>query len=85
MGVLKLSSNGSFSPSIYHEEPAITHGHVHAVREMISYLQSIVLPQAIRQDARLRAEGAEPAEGFKDEDAVLLDAFDASQPPKEAR
>lgn len=64
MGVLQISTRGSFKYRGTASFSAQTHGHAHAVALAIQYLSTQVLPAAIEQDHRLQAEGAEPTQGF---------------------
>jgi len=64
MGVLTISTRGSFeTPKTVHFT-AQTNGHAHAVAQAIQYLSTEVLPAAIAQDHKLQEEGASPEYGF---------------------
>ena len=76
MGMLNVSSQGSFRPAISFTTKAIDHGHAHAVKLAIKKLAEEALPAAIRQDAQLRKEGAAPNQGFLPEDIAVMDALE---------
>ena len=63
MGMVNISTGGSF-PNRSKSFGAMEHGHAHAVAEAIRWLSEEVLPDAIEQDHRLHASGAEPSKGF---------------------
>jgi hypothetical protein len=66
MGVITVSINGSFDRSMRGAKSfgAMESGHAAAIGDAIAYLASL-LPEAIRQDHQLHAEGATPKDGFR--------------------
>ncbi len=63
MGMIKVETWGSF-PMHSKTFSAMSHGHAHAVAEVIRWLSDQVLPDAIEQDHRLHADGIVPKRGF---------------------
>ena len=76
MGVISINSAGSFSVRAHKNFSALDHGHTRAVRDAIMYLADVMLPAAIKQDSKLRAEGCLPRKGFQRRDEKWLDAVD---------
>ncbi len=64
MGMITVITNGSFK-KIHESFTTQTHGHAHAIAELIKYLAEEVLPEAINQDHRLRNEDAYPEHTFE--------------------
>jgi hypothetical protein len=64
MGQLTIRMNGSFKPNNTVQFSAMQHGHAAAVMEAIQWLQQSALPEAIRHDLQLQAQGFFPEAGF---------------------
>ena len=66
MGTINISIDGSFSRAMKGTKAfsAMESGHTAALGEAISYLSSLI-PEAVRQDHQLQAEGAKPNDGFR--------------------
>lgn len=64
MGMIQVSTWGSFRPHQDKQFCAIEHGHARAVADAIRWLSEVVLPDAIKQDHDLHSEGAKPDKGF---------------------
>jgi hypothetical protein len=64
MGMIHITTTGSFKPSHQESFSAMHGGHAEAVAEAIEFLSSVVLPEAIRLDHKLHAEGEAPSVGF---------------------
>ena len=67
MGTIRIQFNGSFGKN-EKNFTALTHGHAHAVGEVIKYLAEEVLPEAIASDHKLHSEGYFPEHGFEKKD-----------------
>jgi len=64
MGVLTISTRGSFTNHVLEDFSAMHGGHAMAVAEAIEYLSSVLMPKAIEQDHNLHTDGHEPDIGF---------------------
>jgi hypothetical protein len=60
MGIIRLEFKGSFSQMCAEEFSAEYGGHVDAVGRAIQFLTEDVLPEAIKKDHRLAAQGEKP-------------------------
>ena len=64
MGTIQISIGGSFSPISAKNFSAEQNGHADAVSRAIEWLSGTVLPQAIRWDHEIHAEGDSPRGPF---------------------
>jgi hypothetical protein len=64
MGAIRIETFGSFLPQgkLFRAQDS---GHAIAVQDAINWLRGDVLPDAIKQDRQLRAQGKAPDDGFK--------------------
>ena len=69
MGVLTITTRGSFGPEVENFS-AMTHGHAHAVSQAIEFLSSKVLPDAIALDHGLQEMNEYPTKGFDKPDPL---------------
>lgn len=64
MGQIDVTIAGSFGPRKSKSFSAMKKGHAHAVAEVIAWLSTEVLPDAIANDHDCHTEGAKPSDGF---------------------
>jgi hypothetical protein len=67
MGMIRITTWGSFR-SNDKQFAAQTSGHAVAIEDAIRYLRDELLPEAIRQDKWLRAQGHAPNDNFAEAD-----------------